>query len=81
MAPNSRLIVCGLIMPDRVEVHGPTDLYWLDMGMMILGGRERTLGEFGELFDAAGLELVKAWGEGGGEVMLEAKLKARGGSK
>ncbi|KAK0636307.1 S-adenosyl-L-methionine-dependent methyltransferase [Bombardia bombarda] len=76
MGPDSRLIICDMLVPDKVEVNGPTELYWLDLNLMMISGKEKTLKEFHELLDAAGLELVKVWPSAiGATVQLETRLK------
>ncbi|KKY19905.1 putative o-methyltransferase-like protein [Phaeomoniella chlamydospora] len=61
MGPDSRLIICDMLLPDRVEVGGPMEPYWLDFSLLCISGIEKTLKEFNEIFDAVGLELVKVW--------------------
>ena len=79
MGPDSRLIVCDMLVPEMVEVNGPKELYWLDFNLMLIGGKEKTLKEFEEIFDAAGLELVKVYPSGiGATVQLETRLKRVG---
>lgn len=76
MGPDSRLIVCDMLVPERVEVGGPMELYWLDFSLMTISGREKTLKEFIEMFDEVGLELVKIYpSEVGKTAMLETRLK------
>ncbi|KAK0383199.1 hypothetical protein NLU13_9112 [Sarocladium strictum] len=76
MGPDSRLIVCDQLVPDMVEVHENYDLYWLDFALLCMTGKEKKLAAFEEIFDAAGLELVKVYPSAYGKtVMLEAKLK------
>lgn len=76
MGPDSRLIITDMLIPDKVEVNGPKELYWLDFNLMSMSGKEKTLKEFNEIFDAAGLELVKVYPSGiGATVQLEARLK------
>jgi hypothetical protein len=44
--------------------------------MMLLTGKEKSVKQFEEIFDAAGLELVKVWpSRGGPQAIVEAKLK------
>lgn len=51
-------------------------LYWLDLSLMLISGKEKTIEEFHEIFDAVGLELVKVYPSNVGEtVMLETRLK------
>jgi hypothetical protein len=76
MGPNSRLIVCDMLVPEQVEVYGPEEVYWLDLNLMITTGKEKTLGEFKVISDAAGLDQVKVYPSGvGAAVQLEARLK------
>jgi ubiquinone/menaquinone biosynthesis C-methylase UbiE len=55
MKPTGRVLVIEAIVPSGPEDHFSK---WLDLHMLVLnGGRERTEGEFAELFARAGLEL------------------------
>ena len=56
MTPTSRLLVIeGLVTDDNQ----PSDMKWRDLTMLILfNGRERTLTEYRQLFDKAGLRLA-----------------------
>jgi hypothetical protein len=77
MGPDSRLIICDMLVPERVEIDGPMELYWLDFSLMTISGKEKTLKEFNDIFDAVGLELVKVYPSGIGKtVMLETRLKS-----
>ncbi|KAE9379800.1 S-adenosyl-L-methionine-dependent methyltransferase [Stipitochalara longipes BDJ] len=77
MGPDSRLIICDMIVPEMVEIGGPQQLYWLDFSMLILGGKEKTITEFTNIFNEVGLELVKVYPSGVGTTsMLETRLKA-----
>ncbi|VUC26767.1 unnamed protein product [Clonostachys rosea] len=76
MGPSSRLIVCDMLIPDKVEVHENMDIYWLDFALLCMSGQEKKKATFIEIFDAAGLELVKIYPSAyGATVMLEAKLR------
>ncbi|PVH77849.1 S-adenosyl-L-methionine-dependent methyltransferase [Cadophora sp. DSE1049] len=76
MGLDSRLIICDMLVPEKVEVGGPTELYWLDFSLLTISGRERTLKEFNEMFDEVGLELVQVYPSGiGNTAMLETRLK------
>ena len=57
MGPDSRLIICDMLLPERVEVHGPMEPYWLDFSLLCISGVEKTLKEFTDIFDTVGLEL------------------------
>jgi hypothetical protein len=75
MGPESRLVICDILVPDRVTVNELQELYWLDLSLMGLGGEEKKLQQFEEIFDAAGLELVKVWpSDIGATVQLETRL-------
>ncbi|KAM0327587.1 hypothetical protein ACHAQA_005880 [Verticillium albo-atrum] len=76
MGPDSRLLICDVLIPDRVEPYDTMDVYWLDFALLAMTGKEKKKEEFQEIFDAASLELVKIYPSAFGRtVMLEAKLK------
>ncbi|KAK4121431.1 S-adenosyl-L-methionine-dependent methyltransferase [Parathielavia appendiculata] len=76
MGPDSRLIVCDMLVPEKVEPGRLKELYWLDLNLMAITGKEKTLDEFKQMFDAVGLELVKVWPSAiGATVQLETRLK------
>lgn len=76
MGPSSRLLICDMLVPDMVEPHENTDLYWLDFALLCMTGQEKKKADFIEIFEAAGLELVKIYPSTYGRtVMLEARLK------
>lgn len=60
MSHDSRVLVCELVLPQRV---GEADLgaAVLDQWVMSIGGKERTEEGFRKIFEGAGLELVKVW--------------------
>lgn len=77
MAPDSRLVICDMLVPDNVEVYGPMTLYWLDFSLLVIGGKERSLVEFEHICAQAGLEIVKVYpSRGDHTVMLETKLQS-----
>lgn len=76
MAPDSRVLICDMVIPDRVNEATFASAV-LDQAVMAMGGKERTEGGFKKILEAAGLELVKVWrapGVPGG--CVEGKLKA-----
>jgi hypothetical protein len=76
MGPTSRLIVADLILPDKTEMGEDITIYWLDFSMMMLNGKEKTMKEFREIFDAAGLEIIKVWMYTfGSQAQIECRLK------
>lgn len=76
MGPDSRLIICDMLVPEQVEVGESTELYWLDLALMTASGKEKTLTEFHSIFDAVGLELVKVYPSNVGKTaMLETRLR------
>jgi SAM-dependent methyltransferase len=57
IAPDGRLLVCEMLVPDGPEPHFSK---LLDIEMLVnTGGLERTLGEYRALFAAAGFELTE----------------------
>ena len=77
MAPESRLVICDMLVPNRVNVDGPMTLYWLDFSLLAIGGKERSLSEFESICSEAGLEIVKVYpSRGDNTVMLETKLRS-----
>ena len=60
MAPDSRLLIGEIVVPDKPEGVDKT-VYWMDLCMLIIGGKERSEKEFSDLLDSAGLKLVKIW--------------------
>jgi len=57
MKPDSRVLVCEMVMPDRPEPH-PAKFQDLNMLAMTEGGCERTEAEFAALFEKSGLKLA-----------------------
>ena len=60
MAPDSRVLVCDMVVPQRV---GEADFAAavLDQAVMTMGGKERTEDGFKTLFSAAGIEFFRTW--------------------
>ena len=58
MAPDSKLLVAGAVVPDRVHKE---DLYcyWMDLTMLTFAGKERSERDWRTLFESVGLELVE----------------------
>jgi hypothetical protein len=76
MGPDSRLIICDVLLPDRVEPHENMDTYWLDMCMLLVSGQERNREQMKGIIDAAGLDLVSIYPSSYGRTaMVEAKLR------
>jgi len=48
MAPDSRLLIAEMVVPIVPEGIDKT-VYWMDMCMLIIGGKERSEKEFSEL--------------------------------
>jgi SAM-dependent methyltransferase len=55
MNPRGRVLVAETIIP---EGNNPDFVKWLDLMMMVVGGRERTIKEYDTLFTAADLRLT-----------------------
>lgn len=73
---DGRVLVCELIVPDGP---GPSPAKILDLEMLALtvGGKERTTGEFRELFRSAGLQLERVVSTKSPMVVLEARACPR----
>lgn len=56
MKPDSRVLLLESVIPPGNE---PSFGKWLDLMMLLVGGRERTKEEYGQLFSAAGLKLSR----------------------
>ncbi|KAF8859229.1 hypothetical protein BDZ45DRAFT_368074 [Acephala macrosclerotiorum] len=79
MGSDSRLINCDMLLPERVEVGRPKELYRLDFSLITISGREKTFKEFTDMFDEVGLGLVKIYPSAVGKTaMLETRLKEAG---
>lgn len=76
MSPESRVLVCEMVLPARVgEADFPAAV--LDQAVMTMGGKERTEAGFRKMFEAAGIELVNVWRVPGVPgACVEGKLKA-----
>jgi hypothetical protein len=60
MSPESRVLVCDMVLPQRVgEADFPAAV--LDQAVMTMGGKERTEAGFQGLFESAGIDLVQVW--------------------
>jgi hypothetical protein len=75
MAPESRLLIAEMVVPDKPDGVDKT-VYWMDLCMLIIGGKERSETEFSALLDSAGLKLVKIWrSQLGSQTVIECHLK------
>lgn len=76
MAPDSRVLVCEMVLPQRVgEADFPAAV--LDQAVMTMGGKERTEEGFKHLFEGAGMELLMVWRVPGVPgACVEGKLKS-----
>jgi len=78
MRGQGRVFVIEVVMP---EDDAPSIAKTHDVNMLVLtGGRERTLGEYRALFDAAGLRLVSTAATPQAFTVLEAERAALGGA-
>jgi hypothetical protein len=61
MRPSARLVIVERFLPERIDPGGESiGTVMSDLHMMVvLGGRERTTGEYGALLQAAGLKLSR----------------------
>lgn len=70
MSAGAVVLVCEMVMPEGPEPHPAK---WLDLSTLTLfGTRERTIGEFSELFERAGLRLRRQVDTRAGICLLEA---------
>lgn len=75
MAPNSRLLIGAMVVPDKPEGVDKT-VYWMDLCMLIVAGKERSEKGFSDLLDSTGLKLVKVWrSKVGSQTAIECRLK------
>ena len=77
MAPEGRVLVVELVMPDGPEPH-PAKFMDVNMLAMTEGGKERTEAEYAALFASAGLELVAIHPTHSPVSVIEGKLRIRG---
>jgi len=56
MRPEGRVLVVETVIPSG---NGPCFGKWLDLMMLVVGGRERTREQYADLFSTAGLELAR----------------------
>ncbi|WP_224487974.1 acetylserotonin O-methyltransferase [Robertkochia flava] len=56
MKPDGKVLVVEAVIPSGNDPH---PYKWLDLTMLLIGGRERTEKQFREIFDAAGLQLSR----------------------
>ena len=76
MGPTSRLLIGDFVVPAKTHVGDEFMVYWMDLSMMMLTGREKTAKQFEDILNAAGLELVKIWPHAfGPQCIVEAKLR------
>jgi hypothetical protein len=60
MSINSRVLVCDMVLPQRVgEADFPAAV--LDQAVMTMGGKERTEAGFKSILESVGIELVQVW--------------------
>lgn len=76
MGPDSRLLVCDMLVPEIAKEGEALDLYWLDLSLMTISGKERTMADFRWVFEQAGLEIVEVYhSKVGRTVTVEGRLK------
>lgn len=60
MAPDSRILISDMLLPEPVTAEDAAAV-GMDLMMMVIGGKERTKADWNSLVGSAGLELVKFW--------------------
>lgn len=70
----SRLLIEDMVLPDRGATMRQASV---DVEMYFMpGGIERTVGQWEDLLEFAGLQIIKIWSDGSGmESVIEAELK------
>jgi hypothetical protein len=77
MGQDSRLLICDMLIPGTVQPYEDMELYWMDMGLMCVGGQEKKMEELRVIVQAAGLEVVEVHRSSLGQtVMIEARLRS-----
>lgn len=61
MAPTSRLLIGEMVVPESPENQPDKTVYWMDLCMLVIGGKERSKREFESVLAGVGLKLVKIW--------------------
>ncbi|PHH89344.1 hypothetical protein CDD83_6243 [Cordyceps sp. RAO-2017] len=75
MGPDSRLVICELLLPERVQTGASLLPYWTDICLMMIGGQERSLSGYEAIIRDAGLELVQVYrSKDGHNAMIETRL-------
>lgn len=69
MRDGARLLLGEAVLPDRVE---PSLAKFIDVEMLVIGGRERTAAEYRELLASAGLRLTRVVRSAGLHSVVEA---------
>ena len=70
--PGGKILVMDMLISDEAGITG----YFYDIHMMVLlGGRERTVEEFQELFTSAGLQITQIIPTGSPQVVIEAATR------
>jgi hypothetical protein len=62
MAPDSRIIISDMAIPEPVTLRDAGAI-WLDLMMMSIGGKERTVRDWEKLAELSGLKLMRVWQE------------------
>ncbi|EXJ79628.1 hypothetical protein A1O3_07907 [Capronia epimyces CBS 606.96] len=62
MAKDSRIIISDMAIPEPVTLRD-AGAVWLDLMMMSIGGKERTVRDWEKLAELSGLRLVRVWQE------------------
>ena len=76
MGPDSRLLISDMLVPATVPEDADMMLYWVDLALLAIGGVEKTLAEFEDMFEKTGLELVAIHhAPVGATVVMETRLK------
>lgn len=69
MAPDSRILISDMALPEPVTLQD-AHAVWLDLMMLTIGGKERTMKDWESLVKSAGLRLVRFWQKPGYEPLV-----------
>ncbi|CAK7238511.1 hypothetical protein SEUCBS140593_010762 [Sporothrix eucalyptigena] len=76
MGPDSRLLINDMPVPDRTKLGDDHMVYLFDFMLLTMCGRERSMLEYGRIFDQVGLELIATYKDKNSQmVVLETRLK------
>lgn len=74
MKPDSRVLIAEMVVPSHCK-EADVPAAWMDLTMMVVGGKERTEENWQQLLSSAGLKIAKIWrAPVGPQAVIEAHL-------